>query len=99
LFLVSRVCVFFGGISRIARPALIEYSVAEFASRFVRKGSTMAADTSVRPFRIDFPEDALDDMRRRISATRWPERETVTNDSQGVPLATMQELAHHWSEK
>ncbi len=59
----------------------------------------MATDTSVRPFRIDFPEDALDDMRRRISATRWPERETVTDDSQGVPLATMQELAHYWGEK
>ncbi len=59
----------------------------------------MATDTPVRPFRIDFPEDALDDMRRRISATRWPEGETVSGDSQGVPLAMMQELAHYWNEK
>ena len=59
----------------------------------------MATDTTVRPFRIDFSEDALDDMRRRISATRWPEGETVTDDSQGVPLAMMQDLAHYWGEK
>ncbi len=59
----------------------------------------MATDTTVRPFRIDFPEQALDDMRRRIGATRWPERETVTDDSQGVPLTTMQELALYWGEK
>ena len=59
----------------------------------------MATDTTVRPFRIDFSEDALDDLRKRISATRWPERETVTDDSQGVPLAMMQDLAHYWGEK
>ncbi|HLN16979.1 MAG TPA: alpha/beta fold hydrolase [Acidimicrobiales bacterium] len=59
----------------------------------------MASDPTVRPFLVDFPEEALDDMRRRISATRWPERETVTDDSQGVPLATMQELASYWGEK
>ncbi len=59
----------------------------------------MATDTTVRPFRMDFSEDALDDLRKRISATRWPERETVTDDSQGVPLAMMQDLAHYWGEK
>jgi pimeloyl-ACP methyl ester carboxylesterase len=59
----------------------------------------MAADTTVRPFRIDFPEEALDDLRRRVKATRWPERETVSDDSQGVPLAVMQQLASYWGEK
>ncbi len=59
----------------------------------------MATDTTVRPFRIDIPAEALDDMRRRISATRWPERETITDDSQGVRLATMRELARYWGEK
>jgi pimeloyl-ACP methyl ester carboxylesterase len=54
------------------------------------------ADAAVRPFQIDFPEEALDDLRRRISATRWPERETVGDDSQGVPLRTMQDLLRHW---
>ena len=54
------------------------------------------AGTDVRPFEIEFPQEALDDLRRRIAATRWPERETVGDDSQGVPLATMQELLRHW---
>ena len=44
--------------------------------------------TAVRPFQVGFPEAELIDLRRRINATRWPERETVTDDSQGVPLAT-----------
>jgi pimeloyl-ACP methyl ester carboxylesterase len=59
----------------------------------------MATDTTVRPFRIDFPEEALEDMRRRIRATRWPESETVVDDSQGVPLTMMQDLARYWGEK
>src|SRR3954464_4848197 len=53
--------------------------------------------TALRPFEVHFPDDALEDLRRRISATRWPERETVRDDSQGVPLATMQELASYWA--
>src|SRR3981081_1445312 len=53
--------------------------------------------TAVRPFELDFPEAELPELRRRISATRWPERETVDDDSQGVPLATMQELARYWA--
>ena len=53
--------------------------------------------SAIRPLQIGFPEADLDDLRARISATRWPERETVTDDSQGVPLATMQELARYWA--
>ena len=49
--------------------------------------------TTIRDLQVGFPEADLDDLRRRINATRWPERETVDDDSQGVPLATMQELA------
>ena len=52
--------------------------------------------TSIRPFRVEFPDEALSDLRRRISATRWPDRETVADDSQGVPLALMQEVAGYW---
>ncbi len=52
---------------------------------------------AVRPFRIEVPEEALTDLRRRIAATVWPERETVGDTSQGVPLAMMQELARHWA--
>jgi pimeloyl-ACP methyl ester carboxylesterase len=50
----------------------------------------------IRPFEVGFPESELAELRRRVNATRWPERETVDDDSQGVPLATMQELARHW---
>ena len=54
-------------------------------------------NTAVRPFRVGFSDAELNDLRRRIKATRWPERETVTDDSQGVRLALMQALAQHWA--
>ena len=59
--------------------------------------ASVVDEATVRPFRIDMPQEAIDDLRRRIEATRWPERETVDDDSQGVPLATMQELARYWA--
>jgi pimeloyl-ACP methyl ester carboxylesterase len=52
--------------------------------------------TDLRPFRVDTPDEALDDLSRRIAATRWPDKETVDDASQGVPLETMRELARHW---
>jgi pimeloyl-ACP methyl ester carboxylesterase len=55
------------------------------------------SDLEVRPFRIDVPEEDLVDLRRRIADTQWPEKETVADESQGVPLATMQELARYWA--
>ena len=51
---------------------------------------------AIRPFSVNFSDTALNTMRQRIVATQWPERETVTDQSQGVPLAAMQELARHW---
>src|ERR1700734_4467847 len=54
-------------------------------------------DTTVRPFRVGFPDPELTELRRRINATRWPERETVADDSQGVRLAMMQDLARYWA--
>ena len=53
-------------------------------------------DNAVHPFRVNIPEEELVDLRRRIAATRWPERETVADQSQGVQLATIQELARYW---
>jgi pimeloyl-ACP methyl ester carboxylesterase len=50
----------------------------------------------VRPFRVDVPEEQLEDLRRRIAETKWPSRELVTDASQGVQLATVQELARYW---
>jgi pimeloyl-ACP methyl ester carboxylesterase len=58
---------------------------------------TIIHDTNVRPFRIDVPQEALDELRRRIQATRWPSKELVPDRSQGVQLATMQELARFWT--
>jgi pimeloyl-ACP methyl ester carboxylesterase len=57
---------------------------------------TGSGTTAIRPFHVGFPEEELTELRRRINATRWPERETVGDDSQGVPLAMMQELARYW---
>ena len=54
-------------------------------------------DNAVHPFRVNIPEEELVDLRRRIAATRWPERETVADPSQGVQLATVQKLAHYWA--
>jgi pimeloyl-ACP methyl ester carboxylesterase len=56
----------------------------------------MSSDTEIRPFRVAMPEEAITDLRRRIAATRWPERETVADDSQGVRLAMIQDLARYW---
>src|SRR5580698_854231 len=52
--------------------------------------------TAIRPLRVHVPESQLTDLKRRVKATRWPERETVTDASQGVQLATMQNLARYW---
>jgi Epoxide hydrolase N terminus len=61
----------------------------------------MSAESSspdaIRPFHINVPEEKLTELRRRINATNWPDRETVTDQSQGVQLATIQKLAQYWS--
>ena len=57
---------------------------------------TTATQFAIRPFRVDIPEEAIADLRWRIAATIWPEKETVADASQGVQLATMQELARYW---
>jgi pimeloyl-ACP methyl ester carboxylesterase len=55
------------------------------------------SNSDIRPFRVNVPEAELTELRRRINATRWPERETVTDASQGVQLATSQKLARYWA--
>jgi len=52
--------------------------------------------SSIRPFSANFPQEEITELRRRIAATRWPERETVNDQSEGVQLATIQQLAHYW---
>ena len=56
-----------------------------------------AEDASIHPFTVQVPEAKLQDLRWRIAATQWPEKETVADDSQGVPLALMQDVARYWA--
>ena len=66
-------------------------------SEATQRSSGQAADQdAIRPFQVSIPEEALVDLRRRIAATRWPDKETVADQSQGVQLATIQELARYW---
>jgi len=60
-------------------------------------GPATRESAAVRPFEVEIAEAELTDLRRRIDATRWPERETVSDDSQGVTLAISQGLARHWA--
>ena len=71
-------------------------SFAEAPSGAAPATSSGEKPSGVRPFRINFPDEALADLRRRILATRWPERETVMDASQGVQLATVQALIDYW---
>ena len=59
----------------------------------------VAEATAIRPFKVDVPEEELTELRRRINATRWPDREPVADDSQGVQLATIQKLARYWGSE
>ena len=61
--------------------------------------STVETATEIRPFQLEIPEEQLDDLRRRIAATRWPTKELVADRSQGVQLATMRALADYWAER
>src|SRR5271166_5429774 len=80
------------------RRALLAASAATVAVSLLPGNLAAAADgNAVRPFKVNVPEDAPVDLRQRIAATRWPEQETVADQSQGVQLATMQELARYWA--
>src|SRR5882762_2049953 len=61
-----------------------------------QQSNKQPADNAIRPFHVNVPEAELTELRRRINATKWPERETVPDASQGVQLATVQALAQYW---
>src|SRR5205809_4195547 len=65
-------------------------------STAAQRASKQADKDAIRPFQANFPETELAELRRRINATKWPERETVADATQGVQLATMQNLARYW---
>jgi pimeloyl-ACP methyl ester carboxylesterase len=78
--------------ARTAPIVTAEVSVTSLASKL----PVTAGDATIRPFHVHFPETALAELKRRIGATRWPDKEIVADDSQGVQLATMRELARYW---
>jgi hypothetical protein len=63
-----------------------------------QRGREQPDKNAIRPFRVNVPEAELTELRRRIKATKWPERETVADDTQGVQLATIQALARYWEK-
>ena len=88
------------GAEAIARTPTTAHTNAILAQASVSGAAATAPtadDKSIRPFQFHAPDEALDDLRRRIAATQWPEKETVADESQGVPLAMMQELARYWA--
>jgi pimeloyl-ACP methyl ester carboxylesterase len=78
------------------RRDLIATSVAIGAASLLPAHSAAAESEAIRPFRVNVPEADLADLRRRIVATRWPDRETVNDPSQGVQLARLQALMRYW---
>jgi pimeloyl-ACP methyl ester carboxylesterase len=81
------------------RELLVAAAAAGASSTLARAASATSGASegdAIRPFRVDVPEDALVDLRRRIAMTRWPDKETVGDESQGVQLAAMQEIARYW---
>src|ERR687894_220569 len=81
----------------ITRRSVLASSAAIGAASLLSTSPSAATGShAIRPFHIAFPEEALVDLRRRIAATRWPDRETVADQSQGVQLARLQELVRYW---
>src|SRR6516225_3007591 len=81
----------------VAAASLSQLAFAEANQAITEVAKSAGGDkTSICPLRVHAPESQLIDLKRRIKATRWPERETVTDASQGVQLASMQALAHYW---
>jgi hypothetical protein len=95
------------GLAVAFKPATIGEAFAESGiagkedtmtqSSATQRGGEQAADkTAIRPFQVNIPEADLTELRRRINSTRWPDRETVADESQGLPLARIQELARYF---
>jgi pimeloyl-ACP methyl ester carboxylesterase len=84
--------------SSLTRRDFLALSAAAGAASLIPASVRAATSDAIRPFSFNAPEDALVDLRRRLAATRWPERETVADQSQGVQLATMRALVDYWEK-
>jgi pimeloyl-ACP methyl ester carboxylesterase len=83
---------------RVFTTAAAGFAAAAALNMLPGQAAAATDDNAIRPFRVNVPEADLTELRRRINATRWPERETVVDASQGVPLTTMQALARYWGK-
>ena len=81
---------------RLLAGAAIGLAAAGLASLSPLRPAIAAENDAIRPFHVNIPDADLVDLRRRLAATRWPEKETVADDTQGVPLAMLQDLVHYW---
>jgi pimeloyl-ACP methyl ester carboxylesterase len=81
---------------RFVETAAMGVAAASTAGLLPEDVAAAMQDNAIRPFRVSFPEEQLADLRRRIAATRWPDKEQVTDETQGVRLATMRSLAQYW---
>src|SRR6202011_1734421 len=73
------------------------HDASAYAGDHLPATGTSQGGTQIRPFRVSVPAAALDDLKRRVLATRWPDKETVSDSTQGVQLAKVQELARYWA--
>jgi pimeloyl-ACP methyl ester carboxylesterase len=87
----------FGAASVIASLLPIPALAATQSVSPAPKEGSMTDNTAIRPFQVSFPDTELSELRQRVKMTKWPDRETVRNASQGVQIATMQKLAQYWS--
>ena len=78
------------------RNLLVGTAAAGVFSMLPATAHAIDGSEAIRPFQIGIPDEAIADLRRRLATTRWPNRETVTDQSQGVQLAKLQELARYW---
>jgi pimeloyl-ACP methyl ester carboxylesterase len=91
------------GLGMVALPALAQNTQdkkIQKETNVTQPTATQKSDASdaIRPFRVNISDETLSDLRRRIAATKWPDRETVTDATQGVNLATMKKLAEYWEK-
>src|SRR5580704_4680443 len=93
--------------SSLNRRSVLAISAAAATATLLPEHLAAAPDTitgvtsmtdAIRPFHVNVPEEQLVDLRRRLAATRWPDKETVADDSQGVPSAMIQGLARYWAK-
>ena len=89
-FLTTSAAVF------LTMAAAVGLTPAHLAAQTAATPVTAPEDTAIRPFRVNIPEEELVDLRRRIAATRWPDQETVTDQSQGIQLAKLKPLVAYW---